>query len=100
MTWKVDDTEPPLTGTVTSSGTALDVTVAEAVDVHIHRPDGTVLNRPAVVTSPGTGAWSFPWETGDLNTRGTYRVEVQITWPGGRPQTTPTVLFSVADQIA
>ena len=27
MTWKVDDTEPPLAGTVTDSGTALDLTL-------------------------------------------------------------------------
>lgn len=100
MTWKVGDTEPSLTGAVTSNGTALDVSAASAIEVHIQRPDGTVLSSLATVTAPASGGWARIWDEGDLNKPGTYQVEIEITWPGGRQQTTPTARFVVGQQIA
>lgn len=102
--YTVGDLEPPLAGTCTDAGTPVSLASADTVAVHIRRPDGTTISRvPSLAnqtTSPG--AWSLPWETGDLPSRGTYNVEVQATWPGGRPQTFtgPLASFQVRDQIA
>lgn len=100
MTFTVGDLEKPLSGVCTDDGTPVDLTTATAVTVHVRRPDATVLTRAATVTTPATGVWSMPWQVGDLSLAGSYWCEVQVTWPGDRPQTFGPSRFNVRDQIA
>lgn len=100
--WTAGDLEPALSGTVLSGVVPVDLTTASAVMAHIRRADGTVINRAVTLgnqtTTPGT--WSLPWVTGDLATAGGYAVEIEVTWPGVRPQTFGGVGFQVARQLA
>ena len=55
-------------------------------------------------TAPGT--WSLAWvaaippAVADLSVAGGYAVEVEVTWPGSRPQTFAGASFQVARAIA
>lgn len=93
-TFTTGDTAPALTGTVNA-----DLTGA-AVELHIRRADNTVLTVAATVTDPATGAWSYEWATGDLNTRGDWKVEAQVTYSDTTVQTFGPQGFSVIDEIA
>lgn len=102
----VGDLEPPLTGTALDGTTPVDLTAADSLAVHIRRPDGTTIER-APVADPdqggsGAGRWTLTWQSGDLPSRGLYHVELQVTWPGSRPQTFAGAAsyFQVRDQIA
>ena len=102
-TWKTGDLEPDLAGTFTDNGVATSLATAVTVPrVHVKRPDGTVIDRAVTLgnqtTNPGT--WSMAWVALDLSGAGTYEVELEIAWETGRTQTTPTVSFYVAAQIA
>lgn len=96
----VGDTAPTLTGTVNA-----DLTGAAAV-VHIKRPDATIVSRSTTGTLGSSGNWTLPLTAGDLNIRGTYYVEVQVTFAGGAIQTFAKgadgrqTTFYVRDQIA
>lgn len=102
--YTVGDLEPPLAGTVLDGTTPVSLIPADSVAVHIRRPDGTTINRAPTLADQTTkpGEWTMPWVDGDLPSRGAYNVEVQVTWPGGRPQTftSTTAAFMVRDQIA
>ena len=96
-----NDLEAPLTGTCTSAGTAANLTGVTAMVVHVLRPDRTVISRSVL---PGatlaTGAWSLTWQAGDLAVIGEHTVEVEVMWPGSRPQTFPGGRFTVQPEIA
>ena len=106
--WTEGDLEPPLAGTVLDGTTPVDLTAATAVTAHIRRPDSTVISRVVTLgnqtTAPGT--WSLAWvaatppAVGDLSVAGGYTVEIEVTWPGSRPQTFGGASFQVARQIA
>lgn len=90
------------TETLTLSGTGLVLTGATA-SAHIKRPDGTLIVRP--VTFDGTTA-KFTWAAGDLNVRGSYVGEVQVTYSSGAVQTFKvdtagqSIRWDVRDQLA
>lgn len=44
-------------------------------------PDQSILMNVGIVR--------YDWVSGDTDTPGTFTAEVQVTWPGGRPQTFP-----------
>ena len=100
--WTAGDLEPAMSGTVLNGTTPVDLTTATAVMAHIRRSDGTTISRAVTlgnqVTLPGT--WSLAWVTGDLTNAGGYQVELEITWPGARPQTFSGAGFQVGRQIA
>lgn len=102
-TWTVGDLEPPLAGTCLNGDQPVDLSTATVVEVHVKRPDGTVISRP-VTSTVAPGDWIFFLQEGDLNMPGAYRLEVQVTWPGGRPQTftngNGAPAFTVRSQIA
>lgn len=81
LTLTVGDTAPALTGT---TGVSL---VGATAEVHIRRPDRTVIDRPAVITDGTAGDWSMDWQVGDLNNTGTYYVELEVTFAAGEVQT-------------
>jgi hypothetical protein len=98
--YTVGDTSPALTGTVSAS------LVGATVEVHISRPDATVITHAGTVVNAALGSWSMALVAGDLNQSGTYRVEVQVTFAGGAVQTFYYDTegnyghFTVRDQIA
>lgn len=100
LTLTSGDTAPTLTGTVNADLTG------SAAAVHIKRPDATVISRTATISPGTTGAWSLALTTGDLTVRGSYFVELQVTFAGGAIQTFSSdttgrpASFSVRDQIA
>lgn len=100
--WTAGDLEPSLMGTTLNGTTPVDLTAATTVVAHIRRPDGTIINRAVTLgnqtTAPGT--WSLPWVTGDLASPGGYSVEVEVMWPGSRPQTFGSASFQTARQLA
>ncbi|MGN6245093.1 MAG: BppU family phage baseplate upper protein [Motilibacteraceae bacterium] len=93
-TFTTGDTAPALTGTVNA-----DLTGASAA-VHVRKPDATVIDAPATITDPATGAWSYAWQVGDLDVTGAWAVELQVTYSGGEVQTFGPQTFYVQPQIA
>jgi uncharacterized lipoprotein NlpE involved in copper resistance len=81
LTLTTGDTAPALTGTVNA-----DLTGATA-EVHIKRPDRTVLTKAATITDAETGAWSIEWDGADLAQSGHHYVEVEVTFASGDIQT-------------
>lgn len=127
--WTVGDLEPALTGTAKgkvrsdhptlsdAEFTALDpapvdLTAATDVVAHIQRADDSIISRDVVLGDQTTapGSWTLAWVdtdpdavppvVTDLFVAGGYSVEIEVTWPGGRPQTFPGASFQVARQIA
>ena len=100
--WTVNDLEPPLTGVISNGALPVDLSAASAVVVNIRRADNTYITNDAVKgdqeTSPGS--WSMPWFPDDLNVSGPYAVEVEVMWPGDRPQTFGPALVRVFAEIA
>lgn len=99
--YTVGDTSPNLTGSVSA-----DLTGA-TIEVHIARPDDTIISRAGVVLVPGadSSTWSFQLVNGDLTLAGLYRVEVEVHYGGGGIQTFAfdtegrASNFAVRDQI-
>lgn len=102
--WTVGDLEPALGGTAGDGTPLAPVSLAAAIasTAHIRRADATVISRAVVQgnqsTAPGT--WTLPLVAGDLTVAGGYSIEVEVMWPGERPQTYGPVMFQVARQIA
>ena len=65
-------------------------------------PDKTVITRAGVIVDGASGTWRYTWQTGEL-VAGTWAVELQVTYSGGKVQTFPAdrpAYFSVRAQIA
>lgn len=94
----VGDTGPVLEGTVNA-----DLVGAE-LEVHIVRPDLTVIEREA--TGGEDGAWTAELVEGDLTMAGQHLVEVEVTYSNGKTQTFAkattgmNVWFHVREQYA
>ena len=71
-----------LTGSVNA-----DLTGATGVEVHLKRPDASVIEREADVVDAVEGDWTFDLIVGDLDQAGTYRIEVKVTFSNGEQQT-------------
>lgn len=88
--WKTGDTTPDIAGQVTDDGGAVDISGASSVRFIAVCPDREdpiegVCNVPA----GASGIWSYTWASDDLDTAGTYEVEIEITWTTGKIQTFP-----------
>jgi hypothetical protein len=90
----VGDTAPALTGSVNT-----DVTGA-TVELHIKKPGGEVLTKPAAIVTAATGAWSYEWAADDIDEAGPWEVEAQVTFIGPKVQTFGPSSFYVRRQIA
>jgi hypothetical protein len=104
--WTQNDLEPPLSGTCMDydvpAGAApkpVDLSAASLVTAHVRRTDWSVISRE-VVRGTDVGSWTLPWVVGDLSMPGQFGVQVQVTWPGVRPQTFPGGSFPVSPKIA
>lgn len=93
--WHAGDTKPDLEDT---TGTDLNA-AGTTVTVHVRTPSRTLISRAAVVATGTTGAWSLPWQAGELNTPGRYESEVQVELPDGSVQTFDGPSFQVKPQL-
>ena len=97
QTIKQNDLEPPLRMTlVDRDGARVDLTNAEFVRFIMARRGVNKVDREIdVIADQGVGneeTWGdieLHWQAGETDTRGEYSVEVEVTWPGDRPQTFP-----------
>lgn len=90
----VDDTAPDLTGTVNAT------LVGATAQVHVRRPDRTVVTNAADIADGGDGAWAMTWQDGDLDQPGVYEVELEVTFSNNQVQTFGPALIEVREQIA
>lgn len=94
LTMTTGDTSPDLTFTVNA-----DLTGATA-EVHIKKPDNTVLSRAVTVTDAVNGQGVVAWVAGDTDQQGTHAVEVQVTFSNGKIQTFGPDTIFLNEQIA
>ena len=90
---KRGDTLPALTLTVTDDGTPVDLTEATGIRLLVRasadRGSGDPYLEATLADRPANGVLTYAWQAGDTATAGTYRVEVEVTWPDGAVQTFP-----------
>lgn len=93
LTMYTGDLEPDLEVTLSSSAGAVDVTTAVSVRV-IGRRGGTIIfdrnpndDDVTVAVAGDNSVVTMSWEAGDTDAIGRIQVEVEVTWPGTRPQT-------------
>jgi hypothetical protein len=49
------------------------------------------MNKAATIETPKTnGIVRYDWLSGETNVPGNYLIQVEIMWPGNKPQTAPT----------
>lgn len=104
----VGDTAPTLTGTINANA------AGATGEVHLHRPDATVVSRACTfpATAVAESSWSLELIDGDLDQGSDsglgaeYRVEVEVTFSNAKVQTFALdakgrpVSFFVRDQYA
>lgn len=71
-------------------GNEVDLSPATAVVVNAVNQDGTVvINRREATSTSSSGVVTMNWQPADTADAGTLLFEVEVTWPGGLPQTFP-----------
>lgn len=85
MNIHVGDTGTVIEFTVTDQdGMAMNLSTYDALRILIGRPDGTTLEKTAVLTSSGTdGKMRYVSVADDFNTQGTYHLQGLIDLPSG-----------------
>lgn len=106
-TIKAGDTYPPIIGTLTDNGGAIDLTSAVSVVLRAKSTAG-VISGTCDITDPENGVVSYLPEAGDTSTPGNYNMEWRIDWgqDAGKdrfqtaPSDTVEVLTILANQAA
>jgi len=96
-----NDTRPWIEFTVTSAGTAVNLTGGTAI-FRFRKADGAsvLFSRPCTLTNPAAGKCRYSWQTGDLAEPGDYVGELEIIFSDGTVQTCSEVLrFSVRREL-
>lgn len=99
---KANDRLPSIRATLSTGGTAIDLTTATGVSF-IMRRDGDPapkVNSPAVVVDAVSGIVRYDWAAGDTSDPGTYKAEWEIVWADGKTQTAPTLTYHEIDVLA
>lgn len=106
---KANDTLPSIQATLTSNGTAVDLTTATGVKFIMRAADASFVpvagtpkvNSAAVIVAPATnGVVRYDWATADTNAPGNYVAEWQCTFTGGKVETFPTLTFHTLTIVA
>lgn len=79
------DLKPDLIVDLTDNDEPMDLSAATAVSIIAVRNGTQLFKREA--TSYSTGMATLEWEVGDTASPGTLTVEVEVIWPGPKPQT-------------
>ena len=103
LTFVQGDTAPDITAIIHEEDdptSVIDLTDC-AVKFQMRQSDDKryTVNASATVTDAPAGAVSYSWGANDLAVPGTYVVQWEVTYPGGRIQTTsPEVTITVRRQ--
>ncbi len=101
LTFTQGDTAPAITGAIThqNDNSALDLTGA-SVKFQMRKADDRrfTVNATASVINASTGSVGYDWAPNDLATPGDYLVQWEITFSGGRIQTTSQNTITVRRQ--
>jgi len=103
LTFVQGDTAPDITAIIheEDDATALVDLTGASVKFQMRKADDRRyrVNAAATVTDAANGAVSYSWGPNDLAQHGTYIVQWEVTYPGGRVQTTsPEVEITVRRQ--
>jgi hypothetical protein len=84
-----NDLEPDLEVTLASSDGPVDVSTASSIRVIGKRGTDIIFDRAPTDTDivGDTSVVTMAWQAGDTDEIGRIQVEVEVTWPGVRPQT-------------
>lgn len=85
---KRGDLLPAWKATLFDGATAVDLTAASSIRVLFIRPGGSPRTITGV-TGTALGVVTVPWDPTDTATTGDLLAEVEVTWPGSKPQTFP-----------
>lgn len=80
------DLKPDLSITCYDGADPVNLSTASTVKV-IGVRDGVALFNRAATSAGADGVVTMEWQAGDTSTVGQIAVEVEVTWPGGKPQT-------------
>lgn len=87
------DTGPPIRDTLVADDTPVDLSGA-TVKIHLTKPDKTLVTADdsgaVTVESAADGEVKYDFQTGDLDQRGSYNYEWEITFGDGTVQTYPS----------
>lgn len=100
-TWVQGDTEPAITAVLTRSSLPESLATALGVRFQMRRADDKVytINAVAQIVDPVAGTVRYVWGASDLNVPGEYLVQWEVTYAGGRIETTdPPIPITVRRQ--
>lgn len=102
FTIKANDRLPSIQATLSSGGSALDLTTATAVKFIMKTSTGSTIrvNATATIVTPTSGVVRYDWLAVDTATPGDYVAEWEITWTGGKKQTVPTLTYHTVTILA
>ncbi|QNN52490.1 hypothetical protein [Nocardioides mesophilus] len=86
---KRGDLLPPWQATLTDAGAPIDLTTASSVKVLFLKPGDSVATSRAATSADAAGVVKMDWLPGDTDVVGDLVAEVEVTWPGSKPQTFP-----------
>ena len=95
-TYKRNDTGPPITIQCLDGTNPQNLTTATSAKFLMGTIDAGGVSTQKVSqamtfdSDRTTGKVTYDWQTGDLDTPGDYKAEVEITWSGGDIQTFPS----------
>lgn len=83
------DLEPDLEVELSSTDDDVDVSTATSVRILGKRRGELIFDRPPSDTEvvDGKSVVTMVWQAGDTDEVGQIQIEVEVTWPGVRPQT-------------
>jgi len=103
----VGDTDTSIDDQLVADGSAVDISNFSSVEIHIEKPDDTVItddtNGGVTVTDAANGKVKYEFASGDLDRPGRYRYEWQITFGGGDVLTVPSSglgIIQVREELA
>lgn len=79
------DLKPDLQITLTDDATPVDLTTAASIRLIGMRGSTVAIDED--VTGTAEGVVTYEWQLADTATTGRILVEVEVTWPGEKPQT-------------
>lgn len=81
------DLKPDLSITLTDAGLPQPLTDALSAKVTAVQGGSTLFSRPATISDTDMGLVVMEWLPGDTDQVGVVKVEVEVMWPGNKPQT-------------
>jgi hypothetical protein len=96
---KRHDLEPRLVLRCTDAEGAIDIHLASSAKLILSNRLGVKVNSTMAILDDGTeekrGLVEYTWQSGDTDTPGDFKTEIEITWPGSRPMTFPSGSYMV-----